>query len=325
MPKFLTFHDLADLATDYCAELAHTRRLPQNLFYFLEGAQSFYAYRNSDVNQIAWEDEVRFLTQQHLLQPEGILAFCSLGCGNAAPEKMVLRTIYAAGYQLIYVGVDSSAQMLELAEANLEGEVFPHRLVLADFMRPDFPARLWALLDPASVRLYAMMGGTFGNLDQHQARTMLARLVRPGEYAYVDVVPQYADEQQNARLRQRLLQLPQNLPAFFERLLSSLGLSPDQGVFRSHELLEREPEALKYTFFFEVKREVTVSCLGHRFVLQAGDRLELLTVRAYVIPSLIAFMAERGFELMGTHVPRVGRLSHLWQRILFVRTTAKPE
>jgi hypothetical protein len=51
--------------------------------------------------------------------------------------------------------------------------------------------------------------------------------------------------------------------------------------------------------------------------LAPGERIELLSIRAYDPAALQAFLADRGFALQGTYMPDVGRLQHLWQRFLF--------
>ncbi len=324
MVEQLFFCDPDSLKVDYLTEFLAERRVPQNLFYLLNGANAFYAYRNADLAQIAWQEEYDFFVKQPFwLQAEQV-AFVSLGCGNAGPEKMLLSKLHAGGYPVHYVGVDSSEQMLALATENLDGEAVPQTYALGDFSRPDFSARLWDVVVDFDVRVYAMLGGTFGNFDQVMIAELLALLIPTGDYLYLDVVPQYATAHENQQLRARLSRAPENLSSFFDGLLATLGLSRENGDIVAVESRDGVLNTFRYTFYLEVAETLTVSCMEEEATLQAGERVELLSIRAYDVASLTAFLAGYGFRLLDTYIPDVGNLGHRWQRLMFVKS-ARPE
>jgi uncharacterized SAM-dependent methyltransferase len=319
MGELVVFCDPETLQSDYLAALISERRVPQNLFYFLNGAGVFYSYRSAEVAEIAWQEELAFFERQGFWRAEQQIAFISLGCGNSAPEKMLLRHMHKEGHAVTYVGVDSSESMLEMAMENLEGEPFDKTFVHADFSRDDFAPRLWELVGESRLRVYAMIGGTFGNLDQGMVAAMLTKLIAVGDYLYLDVVPLYESEEANRRLRRRLSDVPENLSAFFDRLLGMLGLSLEQGRIVTIESGDRALNTSLFTYYFEPTVEVRVSCLSLETDLSPGERVELMSIRAYDVASLSAFLGARGFRLVDTYVPDVGSLSHLWQRLLFVK------
>ncbi len=302
------------LEKDYLAEFRRTKVVPQNLFYTAQGAESFYTYRQSDLRKICWQDEVEFFAEQPFVTPERPLAFISLGCGNAGAEKMLLRAL-ATSYAVAYFGVDSSRAMLKLAQVTLADETFARHYILADFTHEQFRTKLQSHIASYDVHIYALIGGTFGNFEQHAIADALDQMLRPGEYLYIDVVPKQAGKVDD--LRGRFSRLPHNLPRFFEGLLEKLGLSPAAGHWVSEEIVENELDTLRYTFFFEPKETVTCHCFGGAMELSPGERIQLMTIRAYDPPSLKAFMAERGFVYVDTCIPDVGDLPHLWQRFLF--------
>lgn len=319
MTEFVVFCDPETLQADYLSEFLAERRVPQILFYQLDGAHAFYTYRNQDLAEIAWREEFDFFAAQPFWARDRRYAFISLGCGNAGPEKMLLRLMHDHGYCVDYVGVDSSPAMLELATANLDGERFATTFAQADFARADFAERLGDLVDDYDHRIFAMMGGTFGNFDQTFVADLLRELIPVDDYFYLDVVPFYASEEQNRKLRERLSRLPQNLSAFFDRLLGSLGLGPEQGEIVCVESADAALNTMRFTFYFESTTEVRVSCLSTEVDLMPGERVELMSIRAYDVASLVSFLGDRGFRLVDTYVPDVGRLSHLWQRLLFIK------
>jgi uncharacterized SAM-dependent methyltransferase len=319
MSELVVFCDLETLQSDYSAEFLSKRRVPQNLFYFLNGAGAFYSYRNAEVAEIAWQEEVAFFERQALWSEGQRIAFISLGCGNAAPERMLLRHMHNRGHHVLYVGVDSSEAMLEMAMANFEKEPFARAFVQADFSRADFAAKLDDLVGDHELRVFAMIGGTFGNLDQAFVADILTDLIQAKDYLYLDVVPLFDSEERNRRLRERLSNVPENLSEFFNRLLGMLGLSLDQGRIVTVESSDEALNTSRFTFYFDPTAEVRVSCFDRETDLHPGERIELMSIRAYDVHSLSVFLADRGFRLIDTYVPDVGSLSHLWQRLLLVK------
>jgi hypothetical protein len=317
MRELLVFCDRESLETDYLAEFVETKRVPQNLFYLLNGATSFYSYRNHDLAQIAWQDEYRFFARQPFWSRDQRAAFISLGCGNAGPEKMLLRHMANHDYRVDYVGVDSSEAMLELAAENLASEPFRQSYVLGDFTHSDFHDGLHELVADYDRRIYAMIGGTFGNFEQVWIADLLADLVLAGDFFYLDVVPMYADEVQNMQLRDRFSRLPDNLYTFFDKLLDRLGLERADGDIVAEQTSDDDLNTLRSTFYFKPHEDLVFACLGQDVSLRRGERVELMSIRAYDVDSLTTFLGDRGFARMDTYVPDVGNLSHLWQRMLF--------
>jgi hypothetical protein len=164
-----------------------------------------------------------------------------------------------------------------------------------------------------------MIGGTFGNLDQVLVADLLTDLIAVGDYFYLDVVPLYESDEANRRLRQRLSNAPENLSAFFHRLLGMLGLTLEQGKIVTVESGDRVGDTSRFAFYFEPTAPIRVFCLDRETDLLPGERIELMSIRAYDVSSLVRFLEQRGFRLVDTYVPDVGNLSHLWQRLLFVK------
>ena len=307
------------LTIDYLADLQQHKRVRQNLFYTTEGAETFYTYRGSDLEEIRWEDEVAFFKRQAFWTEDKRVAFVSMGCGNAGAEKMLLRTLHAEGYRVGYFGIDASRAMLGLARDNLADEGFERAFILADFTAPDFAAKLDALLAGYDARVYAVLGGTFGNFEQARIAEILAGVIPAGAYLYLDVVPQFDADAANARLRQRLVDLPQNLSGFFAQLLTKLNIDPAAGELFAEEICEAETGAFRYTACFRARDALDFTAFGVTVHLDPGECLELLNVRAYDPASLRAFLAGWGFRYLDAYVPDVGNLVHLWQRFLFLK------
>ncbi len=317
MNEIVVFAEPQDQREHYLDVLREDHVLRQNLLYTTEGADAFYLYRGADLARIDWQGEYAFFARQSFWSAPAPLAFVSLGCGNAQPEKHLLRALVDAGHALRYVGVDSSRSMLELAQAKLEGAPYPRTFVLGDFTDSDFGPALRPLFQLSVEHLYALIGGTFGNFDQESLAEALAILLQPGDYLYLDVVPRARAELQ--QLRGRFARLPQNYRRFFISLLERLGLPRDAVKVVSEECPEEALEALRYAFYFEMQRDVTLDYFGARIPLEAEDRLEVLNIRAYDADALRNFLSGYGFVFVDEHYPGIEGLEHGWLRQLFRR------
>jgi len=319
MDEIIVLAEAPDLEFDYLADFQQHKKVRQNLFYTTEGAETFYTYRGAELAEMCSDDECAFFARQPFWASDLRIAFVSLGCGNAGPEKSLLNTAHAAVHSVAYFGVDSSRTMLGLAQKNLAGEHFPKKFVLADILRPDFVDKWRPLLAAYDAQVYALLGGTFGNFEQAVIAEALARIVPAGDYLYLDIVPQYETEAQNAQLRNRLIHLPQNLSRFFENLLAKLGLDQTCGELVTEERYEAATGALRYVVQFRVQAALDFPCFGGIVHLAPGESIELMNVRAYKPAALHQFMAGWGFRRLDTYSPTVGNLAHLWQRFLFQR------
>lgn len=317
MHKFIKLSRDADLEVDYLEQFKSTKKVPQNLFYTSEGALSFYTYRSEDIHQIRWQDELDFFQRQKFWKKSKRIAFISLGCGNAEAEKMFLHAAHRQDMHVDYFGVDSSIEMLNLAEKNLHNEDFDATFILADFTTADFKRTLEEALSSYDVKIFAMIGGTFGNFDQNFIIQTLDNLVSPGSYLYLDVVPQYELDEDNARLHNRLSHLPMNLDLFFKKLLEKLCIPLETGKLVGYKQDEDQVGAVRHTFYFVADEIITFPCFGGHMTVQPGEKLELLNIRAYQPQRLTEYIQRHHYSLQDTYVPDVGLLSHLWQRLLF--------
>ncbi len=318
MDSIIVISPDVDLERDYLAEDSQNKRIRQNFFYMTGGAAAFYAYRDEDFGEIRWQDECAFYARQPFWQKGVPLAFISLGCGNAGAEKAWLSCTHAEGYEMAYFGVDSSRAMLTLAQQNLAQEAFARSFLLADFSTEVFRRRLHEMTGAFATRVYAMLGGTFGNFEQQEIVKTLAALIAPGDYLYLDVVPRYPSETQDRQLRDRLSRLPQNLQLFFNSVLERLGLRSESGEVYGDEIWDERLQAWHYRFFFKARVSVTLPGV-EPVILAPGESLELLNIHAYNPDALKAYMDAQGFAFVDTYVPDVGQLAHLWQRFLFKR------
>ena len=319
MTEILDLCSTARCTPDQVTRLRKEHVIDQQMLYTMDGAHAFYHYRGADLQQIDRADEYRFFLQQPFWAAPGPVALVSLGCGNADPEKPLLARLNTEGRAVAYVGVDTSRAMLELAQRNLSDAAYDRTFVLGDFTDTAFRSALAPLLAPYERRVYAMIGGTFGNFTQRRIAQALRQLIAPGDYLYLDVVPKAQAERELGALKGRFARLPQNYRRFFTNLLARLDVPQDAVKIVSEEQAEPALDALRYAFYLDPQRAVTLTYFGEPVTLAPGERVEVLNIRAYDPAALKAFMAAYGFRFVGEFLPQVGQLKHGWYRLLLQR------
>jgi SAM-dependent methyltransferase len=129
---------------DIIAHLAATGEIDSRYSYMDEGAANwdrFATWQERDVEPNVLHSTLSMLRDAHsdLIAPlHGPVRVVDLGPGNGIPVRGVLERLQAAGRLERYVGVDTSTEMLAVAEANLRawlGPTFP-----LEFHRRDFAA-----------------------------------------------------------------------------------------------------------------------------------------------------------------------------------------
>ena len=323
MKEFIHFIPESKLRDAAVKQLAESGRLNQSFLYMTEGASSFYRYRNSDLAKMQSAHEFAFFQENGLFTADGSTAVISLGCGNGGAEAELLKTAVQNGVCPAYFGIDSSSEMLKLAALNMEQLCVSPRLILGDFSAPDFAEKLSPLLARHLPVIYLLMGGTFGNVPQKPFISHLSSLIKKDAYFYLDVVPLSRDADFEA-LKQRFSRLHENYEHFFSQILTRLTIPIDAGRIYSEEKLEDHPSALRTRFFFKSRADLQLRFLNTTIPLKKGTDIELLTIRAYEIDSLNAFIEEYGFQTLSQFHPSTGSMKHGWQRLLFKNPLIRP-
>ncbi|MFZ5519066.1 MAG: class I SAM-dependent methyltransferase [Candidatus Zhuqueibacterota bacterium] len=317
MTDTIVFQSGEKILADNLREIKSLKSIQQNIFYTAEGAESFYQYRGPGIIQINWRDEVQFFEKLKVLRADSSTAFVSLGCGNGAPEKMLLQHLSRQGYRIDYFGVDSSEAMLKLASASLADVRYNRRFFLADFTHSTFKDALTPYLQHYDTILYAFMGGTFGNFEQTHIAGVMRALVGTHDYFYLDIVPTGHTPEMNNALKKRYADLPKNYRNFFARLLEKFALSEEHGHIISQEEEDLLLNALTCTFYFVPNLDKQISVLDEWVTITPNDRIKLMSIRAYHIPSLKEFLKSYNFNCIDDYIPNADRAPHLWQRLLF--------
>lgn len=269
------------------AHLAATGEIDARYSYMGEGAATWdrhATWQESDTVPNMLHATVSMLRDacDDLVAPlHGPVRVIDLGPGNGIPVRGMLEQLQAAGRLERYIGVDFSAEMLSIAEANLRAWLGPASLL--EFHRRDFAADPLAdLRGPATLVL--LPGGTLLNFPDPVAVLHHAREAAD-VIAYVASTDTIANR---ALFRFGEHERGEDIPERYRAMLESLGVRRDQ----------YEPEigfdSTKRQRYLRVRLTGPVTVAG-RLTLPAGHRVHLWRYQHRSADELAAMLETAGY------------------------------
>jgi uncharacterized SAM-dependent methyltransferase len=148
-------------------ENIQTRKIEQKFFYLGEGAERYYSLSQKKDRAAhgypTTEELVNFITPH--LDPNKTIYFTSLGCGNSQVEIDVVKQLQER-YDVVFVAVDYSEEMLAQTEAALADTDISYQLLCADFSARSFREEIANRVSKDIQSVFTFFGGTFGNVSQ---------------------------------------------------------------------------------------------------------------------------------------------------------------
>ncbi len=294
------------------------RAIEQKHTYVGKGAQLYYqkvSAPNLFLGPALTDAEYyNFLSSNYLAENLEKFAFISLACGNASSEKKVLEQSFAADFPFVYLGVDSSKSMLELAYQELKPYDFKKFFIWADFMAPNFAPEMFYYLRDYPNRVFAFLGYTFGNMVATDIVDTLVSILKGGDVVWIDAVFREDTKKESDLLMfehyTQRLQDPLQVNHFFYSLQEA-GVDIKKGEPKLEMVIEHSIGALAFRYYFLCKEKINVTVHSQKVTLLPNERLEVLNIRAYHEETFIHFFEEHGFEVVSSM--RKGK----WGQFLF--------
>jgi L-histidine Nalpha-methyltransferase len=282
-----------ELAAEFVSGFA-ARHLAEKFFYWLPLSVRAWlelcsdgAYRNFVRSRSLIARTAPDLAQRFAREPLEVL---SLGAGQGDKDLLLLEALRDRGVRAVYVPVDTSQALLEMACGGALRAGFAAHGVKADFTRPE---QLHALAaEPESPRrLVLLVGNTLGAFDPLAQARELRRVLRPGDALLVDG-ELYAGDATIAGydnpVNRRFAWAP----------LHAVGIGDQDGelIFEPRDDL-RLPGLHLISKHFRATRAVEARLGGETLRLDRGERLEMNHSYKYAPETLLRILADAGLAV----------------------------
>lgn len=257
----------AEIAQEF-VESIEARDLPEKFFYWFP--RSVRAWLELAQNSVTsglrqcWDG----LDTSALKLPAGdeaTLSVVSLGSGDGAKDRALIKSLQQAGRTMKYFPVDASQTLLELACSAAEDAEIEAMGIKADISSP---MHLVLASDAAeSPKIFVMSGNTLGGFDPLDQVRHLAECMHAGDRLIIDAENSY--EAVLARGEDPAVR------RFAMAPLATAGIAEEDGELRfEHKRDERHAGLHLITRFFRADRDLTLALPGAH-TLPRGERVFL--------------------------------------------------
>lgn len=240
------------------------------------------------------------LFAQNCLQKGKKVAFISLGCGNSATEKHILND-YPDGYDVTYIWVDASDEMISMSVENLEWVKNEKIFLRADFGSEEFKNEINSLCKDFDHRVFAFFGGTFGNMKYTKIINILYNILNKDDKIWIDIwIRKWNKIEDDIKLFEIYKSYLTN-PWKCDFLLSKIrqdGIDERDGeiVLRSEE--QKESGAIKFSFYFKFNKKVNINIKNYDIWFLPWYSLKLLQIYRFWVEGFVDLLAGHNFELL---------------------------
>lgn len=153
--------------------LSSSGEIPFKLAYLGDGA---YFWDKISSQRANYEDGIHHM-EQELLQkrlssflqsfPKKKINLVDLGCGNGTPCLPILREATQLGFDIEYIAMDISEEMLKIAEENIRKEFKKLKIIkkVFDFEGGNFSEITYKLSQNGNPNFFIFLGNTLGNFS----------------------------------------------------------------------------------------------------------------------------------------------------------------
>jgi hypothetical protein len=295
---------VSDLELDkeliYCLK---NRNMEQKFLYMDEAASFYYqTYGHSSTASpvdFSTDEYYDILTKQ--FKKKQRFALISLGCGDAANEKKMLKKLKQEGYNFTYFGVDASRQMLNLAVDNLADLKDDCQFLCADIISEDFQDEIAQLTENYDCRGFLFLGGTISNVNQTNIIDSLYGLLKKNDLLFLDIrVRNSLDNSADLELFNFYAGYlkEKKMVQWLLTPLRNVGIDPSCGTLNLEMVKEKSIGAILFKFNFLFNRKFIIRLRNEVIHFLPEERLELLNIRAYYPDSLTSFFKEHDFKFV---------------------------
>lgn len=291
------------------------RELGQKFLYLEEGSDNYYAYASQKV-----EESIFYLEffKKHFSSLQNIILI-SLGCGNAWHDKLILEHYSKIHTKFLYLGVDTSASMLEKANDNLKtcvSENVAIKFIHADFTSDSFVDNLYSIIWKNDSKIFSFLGNSFSNINQTSITDTLYNILGNEDYLWLDLPCRIKDTYQVQ------LQLFENYSAylniplrvkFWFSPLSRLWIPLKNWKIVLETTNEPSIGSILFSYHFVFKAKTIVKYKWQTIHFLPDESIKLHSIRNYYGEQFKYFFGEHEFKLINENSIMLNDRLELWQ------------
>lgn len=300
------------------------RSLDQKSLYIQEGAKIYYETVDEKTSTKGKEMVGNWIEKLEMIQTQNKLNFfpngenlknfmkdrsywkypcclISLGCGNGGQEKPLLEELEKDCAELNYLWVDSSKEMLLLAEKNLQNISIPKEFIQADFTQKKFSQDINHRTKNKEIRIFALLWSTLWNPNQTEIISSLHNMMGENDLLWFDISTREKITEENTQTMINEYRAMLSEPSIQRRnlrLLKKYGLNIDEDGKLDLAIGKEEERGITLLkYYYKFRKDTKLTIANENLTFLADDRITLLHIRNYHTPKFLEFMDKMGFKL----------------------------
>lgn len=284
------------------------REIEQKYIYLGTNAHSYYTakFTGEFAPSEYWEN---WLTQEqrisfigNLINPEAKkVAFISLGCGNAKIELALMKSL--SHKNVLFFGVDTSKEMLQIAQEAFKKEEVKGQFLCADFSSGELRTEIKNIEEREQIdqTIFLFIGNTLANVPQTEIVDTLYNFLEEKDTLYLDVLTRTSLEKtDDLKIFNAYTNMLRNTDRInmYSNSLIQVGIPRENMKPTLKTYSEDSIGVLCFTFSMEIIEPTTISYRGEKIHLLPPEEIKFLEIRTYHPETFISFYHKHGLDLI---------------------------
>ena len=302
MKKHLSYISETDQKKEFYHNVQN-RHIDQKFLYLDKSSVEVYyktTHKHISKKSTDISDKSCYTTLKKYIQKDIRTAIISLGCGNSGIEKQAIKQLVEEGYKIMYVGVDTSQEMLDLAEKNLSDIKTDKIFLHIDMVDGDFKEEITEVTKHCGKNIFGFLGGTLGNVNQTHIADSMYNTLGKGDLLWIGVKiqPNPTMEENMKLFNYYAKYLSDGTEKMWFKPLEEIGVPFSAGRMNIKMTHEHSVGALLFIFYFTFDKKVIVDMDGKKIHFLPNEEVQLQNIRAYHPETLIQFFEEHEFKFL---------------------------
>jgi len=282
------------------------RTLEQKFLYHWKWAKLYYDYKdNKDILMKDNNKDIDIFSfwMKNCFIKDSSITLISLWCWNSSVEKEIYTNL-PENYNIDYVWVDLSKEMLRLSEENLKEIDVNKKFVCADFSSIEFKNEVHNITKANQKKVFSFFSNTFWNINHTNIIDTLYDILDSWEQIWLDVRLRKSNKIKDDMDIFNLVNIDDD-DTILQEFLSNTFIwndIPKENWYISKVMSKEEwINSLKIKFNFNFSKKTKIN-MKWQITFLPGETVRCLQIYYYDSESLINFFEEHNFKLIDKEI-----------------------